>query len=438
MGCPTIAAGQCEDRNSDWYAWITNPQLLADSSTFLAGTPPSQGPGFFELYPQDMARAAGELGSNALRLSIEWSRVFPVSTIGVTDLRSVASQPALAYYHAVFAAMKAHGLTPLVTLNHYTLPSWLHDAAGCHQDIEHCSPRGWLEASAVDEAARYAGFVAAEFPEVKLWATLNEPLTAVVLAGYLLPSSDRTNPPGVSLRWAEAKAVFGALVHAHARMYDAVKAAAPGAQVGIVYNLEPVSPKNATRDAQAAHDFDYITNRVFLNAVVNGDFDDGLSGNIVHDPSLARLDFLGVNYYFRATVESAGGKLFADQTPYVTFDPFTLALKSDATGLGDALDIARSYGKPVYITETGVGDPNDDGTGAAWIAETFSQTKSALARGVDVRGYFYWTLMDNYEWNHGMTLKFGLYAVDPNDAAKARTPRAKAIAAFRSRGPASR
>src|SRR5713226_3117258 len=110
--------------------------------TYLAGTPPSAGPGFFELYPQDLDRAANELHSNALRLSIEWSRVFPVSTIGVPDLRSVASPAALAYYHAVFAAMKARGLRPLVTLNHYTLPAWLHDAAGCHADLSRCSPRG--------------------------------------------------------------------------------------------------------------------------------------------------------------------------------------------------------------------------------------------------------------------------------------------------------
>src|SRR3954467_9742108 len=125
MGCPTLPAEQCEDRASDWYAWVTTPSLLADSGPHLAGTPPSGGPGFFELYPHDLDRARDELHSNALRLSIEWSRVFPVSTIGVSDLRSVANPAALAYYHALFAAMKARGLRPMVTLIHYTLPAWL-------------------------------------------------------------------------------------------------------------------------------------------------------------------------------------------------------------------------------------------------------------------------------------------------------------------------
>jgi beta-glucosidase/6-phospho-beta-glucosidase/beta-galactosidase len=446
MGCPTLPAEQCEDRASDWYAWITRPELLKDPATHLAGTPPSGGPGFFELYPQDLDRAANELHSNALRLSIEWSRIFPVSTIGVSDLRSVASPAALAYYHAVFKAMKARGLRPLVTLNHYTLPAWLHDASGCHADISRCSPRGWLEPGAAAEAGRYAGFVAGEFPEVDLWATLNEPFTAVVLAGYLLPSDQRTNPPGVTLRWAEAKSVFRAMIEAHARMVDAVRAKAPRAQVGIVYNLQAVSPKDPKKpqDVQAAKDLAYLMNEAFLNAVARGDADFGLDGKITHRDDLAgRLDFLGVNYYIRATVEGLGSPLFPDQSPYTTFNPFSMELKGDAAGISEVLDFASKYRKPIYITETGIEDAADTGAGAAWIATTLRETRRAMSRGADIRGYFYWTLMDNYEWNHGMTMKLGLYAVDPLDRAKTRTVRARAAAAFaaaasRSRERASR
>ena len=433
MGCPTLPAAQCEDRGSDWYAWVTTPALLADPGTHLAGTPPSGGPGFFELYAQDLDRAAGPLHGNALRLSIEWSRVFPRSTIGVADLHSAASAEALAYYHAVFAAMKARGLSPLVTLNHYTLPAWLHDAAGCHADFAHCSPRGWLEPAAVGEAARYAGFVAAEFPEIQLWATLNEPFTAVVVAGYLLPSESRTAPPGVSLEWAAAKGVYAALVNAHARMFDAVKAAAPRAQVGIVYNVQAASPKDPARkaDVAAAANLSYLMNQVFLNAVARGDFDAQLDGKAVHRADLAgRCDFIGVNYYIRATVESAGNSLFPEQTPYLTFNPFTMALVPDAAGLGEALDFVKSYGKPIYITETGNGDATDDAGAARWIQTTLRETRRAISRGADVRGYFYWTLMDNYEWNHGMTWKLGLYAVDPADPLKLRTPRPLAITAL--------
>jgi beta-galactosidase len=426
MGCPTMPAAQCEDQRSDWYAWITTPSLLSDSSTYLAGTPPSGGPGFFELYPHDLDLAASALHSNSLRLSIEWSRIYP-------DSSGVPSADGVAYYHSIFAAMKARGLTPLVTLNHYTLPSWLHDAVGCHSDLTHCSPRGWLEPTAVDQAAKYAGYVAGEFPEVQLWATLNEPFTAIVLAGYLLPSASRTNPPGVTLQWDAAKQVYLALIHAHARMYDAVKAAAPNAQVGIVYNLQAVSPADPSRplDVSAATNVSYLMNSMFLNAVARGDLDSNFDGNVTHESDLAgRMDFLGINYYDRVVAQGLSESLFPDQSPYLTFNPFTLQLNSDATGFSEVLELARGYSKPIYITETGIGDADDTGAGAAWIQSTTQQSLKALQGGIDIRGYFYWTLMDNYEWNHGMTMKFGLYGVDSNDTQKIRTPRPNAIAAF--------
>src|SRR5207302_10488935 len=79
MGCPTLSATQCEDRASDWYQWITRPELVADSSLHLSGDPPAAGPGFFELYQQDLDRARNELHSNAIRISLEWSSIFPRS-----------------------------------------------------------------------------------------------------------------------------------------------------------------------------------------------------------------------------------------------------------------------------------------------------------------------------------------------------------------------
>src|SRR5258708_35419836 len=97
--------------------------------------------------------------------------------------------------------MKGDGLRPLVTLNHYTLPSWLHDAAACHQDLATCAHRGWLDPAAVGEAARYAGFVAGEFPEGDRWATLNEPFTAGGGAGALPPPGSPAPPPPGGSSW---------------------------------------------------------------------------------------------------------------------------------------------------------------------------------------------------------------------------------------------
>jgi beta-glucosidase/6-phospho-beta-glucosidase/beta-galactosidase len=446
MGCPKLDKATCEDPNSDWYVWVTHPELVGDRMLFIAGTPPSKGPGFFELYAQDLDRAANELHNGALRLSIEWSRVFPTSTVGVTGfdaLKAKANPAALAFYHAVFAAMKARKLTPLVTLNHYTLPTWIHDAYGCHKDLDHCKQRGWLDrAGTVAEIAKYAGFVAKEFGgEVDLWATLNEPFTAVALAGYMMPSADRSAPPGVLLRANETKAVTLAEIEAHARMYDAVKAAdqvdADGdgvsARVGLVYNLQAVSPHDpkSALDIQAVKNLSYVMNEFFLNAAVRGDVDMALDGTHVHRDDLAgRMDYLGVNYYARVTVSGLASSALPQVSPLLTFNPLTLDTNyADPSGMHEVLTFARGYGVPIIVTETGIPDPKDDGTGLQWLVRTLRATRQAIDEGVPVEGYFYWSLMDNYEWNHGMTVQLGLYGVDPNDPVKARHAR-QAVAAY--------
>jgi len=447
MGCPTVPRAACEDPHSDWYAWITNPTLISEPGNYIEGDPPTAGPGFFELYPADLDRLANELHGNALRTSIEWSRLFPTSTVGIEGyaaLKAAASPAALTYYHALFAAMKARHLTPLVTLNHYTLPDWIHDAAGCHADLDTCSPRGWLDAdTTVNEIAKYAGFCAQEFGgEVDWWATLNEPFTAIVLTGYLLPTAQRTNPPGVFLRWDAARTVVQAMIRAHNRMADAIHAAdtvsASGdgvaARVGLVYNLQAVSPQDPTNalDIQGAKNLDYLMNQLFLDGAIKGLVDAQLDGTQVQASDLGgRTDFLGINYYQRITEEGLAESAFPQGTPLFTFDPLTLEYTGDPAGLTQELAFASArYHLPMVITETGTTDPGDTGAGAAWIQETLTRAREAISSGIDLRGYFYWTLMDNYEWNHGMSLRFGLYAVDGSDPSKARTARPRAIAAF--------
>src|SRR5207248_697608 len=104
----------------------------------------------------------------------------------------------------------------------------------------------------------------------------------------------------------------------------------------------------------------------------------------VHRDDLAgRLDFLGVNYYVRTTAEGVGSSIFPDVSPLITFNPASLGFKPDAAGIGEVLDFAKGYGKPIYITETGLSDPDDSGTAAAWIETTLRETRRAMARGAD-------------------------------------------------------
>ena len=439
MGCPTIPANQCEDRNSDWYAWITTPELQADPRTHLSGDPPSRGPGHWELYGDDYHRAREELSTNALRMSIEWSRIFPTSTVGVEGheaLKQIANLAALEHYRAQLAELRRRGLTPMVTLNHYTLPSWIHDAVGCHQSLATCTRRGWVDReTTVHEIAKYAGFVAREFAgEVDLWATLNEPM-AVILSGYIFPSADRTNPPGVFLEGEAARTAMLAMIEAHARMYDAIHAAdqvdadgdGKAAEVGLVYAMVPVRAKDPDKllDQAAAKNLFYLYNSAFLNAVIRGELDADLDRTTVSRADLAgRMDFLGINYYTRTTVAGTETASLPQLSPLTTFDPLGIsAWETYPRGLYEMALEAKRYGVPIYVTENGTPTVDAAGGGIDYLVPHLTWLRRAIRDGADVRGYFWWSLIDNYEWNHGMSMRFGLYAVGSDDPSKPRAPR---------------
>jgi beta-galactosidase len=441
MGCPTLPAEQCEDRRSDWYQLITSrAQVSPAVATHFTWDAPSTGPGHWELFEQDFTAAKQELGLNSLRLSLEWSRIFPTATDGLEGdaLAAAANRANVERYHQMFASLKAKGITPMVTLNHYTLPVWIHDGMACHQAPATCMNRGWLDKERLHrEISKYAGFVAKEFGgEVDLWATLNEPF-AVVIPGYLQPGKDRVNPPAQSLRFEDARTVAIAMIEGHARMYDAVKANdtkdADGngslAEIGIVYPIAPAIPKNpdSAIDKRGAENVFYLNNQLFLDGVLNGTMDaniDGRPDGPPRDDLKGRCDWLGINYYTRATVTGTESPSFPQFSPLSTFDPFSLELWDDTPqGLFDAITWAKNrYGKPMYITETGTDAAADPEKAASWLVRYLTVTQRAQQAGADVRGFFYWSLIDNYEWNHGMAMKFGLYAVG-SDAQKTRTAR---------------
>ncbi len=439
MGCPTLPAAECEDRNSDWYDFIARRSELADLQPNLTEDPVSRGPGHWELYEQDFELAKSGLGLNGFRFSLEWSRIFPTATDAVEGydaLRAKADPRALKKYHAMLAALKARGIRPLVTLNHYTLPTWIHDGVDCHNNFATCTRRGWLDRErTVKEIAKYAGFCAREFgAEVDLWATQNEPF-AIVLPGYLLPSAERLNPPAVGFRVDAAKAVMVALIEAHARMYDAVKANdtidadgdGKSAVVGLVYSTSPVKGKTDSKlDQRAARDVFYLYNTAFLDGVAKGDLDAELDGTSVHRDDLAgRMDFIGINYYGRTTVTGTGSASLPTLSPLTTFDPLNVVLFEDyPKGIYEmAMHIKDRYGLPTFVTETGAQVQTNSAAGASWLVRHAIWIRRAIRDGADVRGFFYWTLMDNFEWNHGMGYQFGLYAVDKNDPQKKRVAR---------------
>jgi beta-glucosidase/6-phospho-beta-glucosidase/beta-galactosidase len=446
MGCPTLPRWLCVDDNSDWYRFVTDEEMIQKGGTHLSGEDPAvTGPGFWELYREDFDRLAYELNGNGLKMTLEWSRIFPRPTDSLTgfdELRAAADPRAVEHYHNLFRALRERDLTPLVILNHYTLPAWIHDGVGCNHSLATCSPRGWVDKDRiVREIAKYAGYAAAEFGgQVDLWCTLQSPFQEM-LAGYLWPSADRAGPPALMLRSAEARIVYAALVEAHARMYDAVKAndlrdadgdGAP-ALAGISYAPAPTEAEDPgdIYDRRGAENVFYLWNVAYLNAVILGEFDHDLDGEAEYREDLAgRMDFLGMSYYTTIIVKGTRYPVIEDFSTLTTFDPFGFVQILNPEGIYElAMTMTGKYNLPIYITECGVDDRHDDGTAPRYIVEHLTWLRRAIRDGADVRSFFWNTLTDSYEWNLGTAWKYGLYRVDPDDPAKRRSPR-RAAATF--------
>lgn len=443
MGCPSLADAVCLDDGSDWYDYMTSPKTLESPLTFLNGDDPAEvGPGHWELYEQDYDRAADHLGLNAFRMSIEWSRLFPASTEGVSGheaLKAMADPGALATYRAMFESLRDHGLEPVVTLHHYTLPLWIHDGVGCHVDLEGCTDRGWLQPDRiVPEIAKYAGFAAREFGGlVDWWFTQNEPF-AVILPGYLQPSQERSNPPAVLLQAQAARTALLTMIDAHARMADAIRdqdttdADGDGrpSLVGLAYAMAPVFPRDPDSpvDRKAVENIFYLWNLLFLDAAAAGILDHDMDGEGEASPDLAgRMDVIGLNYKQSMRIEGTEQSLLPDLSPLLTMNPLTLDLSREhPRGIYEMIDLLQiRYGLPVLITENNgqglwQGDMEEE---TRIVTETLQWVSHAVRQGLDVRGWIYWSFMDNIEWNHGMDVDLGLYAVDPDDPLKTRTPR---------------
>lgn len=445
MGCPTLSPAVCTDTKSDWHAFTTSPETVNDDNAYLNGQDPAKvGPGFWELYKEDIARADEELHNQGLRFSIEWSRIFPEPTDdieGFDALHAAASPTALTHYHDVLKTLRDRGMRPLVTLNHYALPTWIHDGVGCHTDFDNCSPKGWVDRErTLREIVKFTEFCGREFgAEIDWWATLNEPLQNM-LFGYVQPGEARSHPPAVSLKTAAARIVFNALIDAHARMVDALRATdttdadgdGKATFIGVVYPVVPIEPNNPDSafgvDKQAAENIDYLWNRAFLNAVALGKYDEKLDKKTVQRADLeGRMDYVGLNYYFSMKVSGLGFAVpvVSDLSPLFTANPLDFKeIPNDPTKLEPFIRwVNDELGVPVVITENGAVDPNDDGTTPRFLVQNLHAIGKAIQGGADVRGYFYWTLTDNYEWNHGMDTRMGMYAVDKDDTQKQRVPR---------------
>jgi beta-glucosidase/6-phospho-beta-glucosidase/beta-galactosidase len=424
------AAFQVEkgDGHTDWSGWVSTPGKIKNGDT-----PDNGGPDAFAHVDDDIALMKGE-GHNAYRFSIEWARLYPTRAAFDADTPDAAAVTA---YTDLIAKLRAAAITPMVTLMHFALPDWLDDI---HAPT---APQGWERAETIDLFAEYCKRVASRFgAQIDWWITVNEPLN-VVLAGYIQGSF----PPGALLAPDRALAGARAEAKAHARAFDAIHAAdttdadgdGKSALVSFAAHQRTYHPLDATdsEDVDATKHAEYVANRWFLNSVTRGDWDDDLDGNYDGpndrraDPSLkGRLDYVGLNYYSDTIISAHHGVVipllgFAlYQDHLVTNRPKTdFAWDIYPEGFGTVLDEAAEYGLPIVVTENGIADSQDVNRGR-FLSEHLFELGWAIQRGADVRGYFHWSLVDNFEWASGFCPKFGLHSVDKLSGA--RTARASA------------
>jgi beta-glucosidase/6-phospho-beta-glucosidase/beta-galactosidase len=441
------------DTRSDWWAWSHDPDEIA--AGHVSGDLVERGPAHWRLYRRDLDLARNRLGSNAFRFSIEWSRLFPRAPKGARTPRQLdrfVDKAAARHYAAELRAIRARGMTPMVTLNHFTLPTWLHDPiavrdafAGVGPDAKPPAVKrgGWLNKRTLDEFGRFAAWAAWRYGDlVDLWVTINEPMV-VAVNGYVNVAGAFAGwfPPGV-YSFPAAVRVVRNLAKANALAYDAVHRNDRRARVGPVQNMIAF-----TGPARAVRHADYVFNRVFLNAAVKGWDDKDVDGRIERGERRrdlrGRADFIGVNYYFRSRVialpapASSTVALF-DFLPANTYRhpqrPTAPPCPTTCTEFGaeiyprgfrTVLRTAGGYGLPLYVTENGLADSDDDQR-ADYLVDHLRVLRGVMRdRLARVKGYLAWSLTDNFEWAAGYYPRFGFFSYDPDSLERQERPSAR-------------
>jgi beta-glucosidase len=364
-----------------------------------------------------------ELGLNAYRFSVAWGRVLPEGT-GAVNPRG------LDHYERLVDELLANGIRPMVTLYHWDLPAALDDRGG------------WLNPDVAAWFAEYTRAVARRLDDrVALWATLNEPWV-VADGGYL----HGVLAPGHRSAYEAARAAHN-LLRAHAAAVAAYRAEGRH-RIGLVVNLEPKHPASpAAEDLAAAARADAYMNRQYLDPALHGRYPGELR-DVFGDAwpcwsaeevaaLRAPVDFLGVNYYTRSVTRADAGSwpLEASAVRQEGALHTETGWEVYPAGLEETLSWVKTrYGDvPLYVTENGAAFPDppqatagglEDPLRVAYLREHLRALRRALAAGCDVRGYFVWSLLDNLEWAHGFSKRFGIVHVD--FASQRRTPKASA------------
>ncbi|WP_224244857.1 glycoside hydrolase family 1 protein [Hyalangium gracile] len=362
-------------------------------------------------------RLMERLGANAYRFSVEWARIQPTP--------DTWDEEALARYARWARTLRQQGITPLVTLYHFTLPTWVSDTGG------------WENPATIDAFETYAARVAQALGgEVDWWCTVNEPNVYAVL-GYL----DGEWPPGKQDMKATAD-VLSHLMEGHARAarqlraLDTVDVDGDGAatRIGLAHHVRVFQPATGTTaDTLVAGLTDDFFNESVPESLRTGRIRLSVPGQVSIDRAVEDLkgsiDYLGINYYTRDYVRQYFGEPSLSRQ-YVPRGRDTNDLGWELYPEGLYLFLTRyaKLGLPLVVTENGMADRAGERR-PYYLQSHLYAVEQAIAKGADVRGYFHWSLLDNFEWAEGYEPKFGLFTVDLESPEKTRTETA-AVSTF--------
>jgi len=398
------AAHQVEggNGNSQWASWEAAGRIKSGDQCGLACD-------WWKNAEQDFDLACG-LGLNAVRLSVEWSRIEPEP--------DVWDDAALNRYWAMLMALRDRGLRPFLTLHHFSHPVWFEQRGG------------FLSSDAAALFLRFARRVVDALGGLcQDWVTFNEPNVYAAL-GYVLGEF----PPGEKGKLITAVRILTAMARAHAATYHAIHEIQPAARVGWAHNYVVFQPARAKSelDGLVTGLVNELFNESFLRLIEDGRLSFPLrlaDGNT--QQVRGTCDFVGLNVYSRFNVQfdlRHGSQLFGrvfvpghvPQGDSGVDQPYGEAFPQ---AVRVAVERVSGMGKPIYILENGVPDAED--RIRPWLmVNAVKEVQALIQEGHDIRGYFHWALTDNFEWSEGWKLRFGLYALDP--ATQERTARGSA------------
>lgn len=339
--------------------------------------------------------AAAEMGTNAHRLSLEWSRIEPEP--------SVFDDHALDRYRQILQAMHNRGIEPMVTLHHFSNPLWLVEKGDFNRQI------------VVEYFQRYVSKVADVLGDlIPKWITINEPMV-YVFARYLGGTFPAPQQMGLRAGLEAAKH----MLMCHAAAYEVIKTKYPEAEVGYAKNIPILEAKPGSSFVSKwwTKRIDGLFNGMWLDAVADGRMRTFLGSTKIKGLA-GSYDFIGVNYYTRFYLRFPPPKTFfeTEWTPEAVVSDGNYGEVYPA-GLYRAIQRVLKYNKPLYITENGVPDAADR-LRPSFLLTHLREIWRAVSFCYPVMGYYHWSLIDNFEWDRGWTQRFGLIELDPETQAR--------------------